>query len=113
PEKVNRAAPNILQPHLTNRHAPGPEPRPGTQKLARSELANQTQTLRRLHDVVPETDSDAEIVFVVRLPIQDVGENKIAAIGASVLLHYRASDLEHLGRDVDAGHMLRALLRES
>src|SRR5271155_3170578 len=46
PKEVNRTASDVFQTHLANRHAPGPEARPGRQERSSSEPANLAQPLR-------------------------------------------------------------------
>src|SRR5258708_38407456 len=111
-EKGGRAAAHPLQSHLADRHAPRPEARPGAQELSRREVANEPKAFGRLHDIVPKPYGDRNIVLLFGLPVEDVGEDEVAAVRHVVLRNNFAGDLEHLGSDIHAGDMLRALLRQ-
>src|SRR5260221_13063219 len=71
-EKINRTAKNILQPDLPDGHAPSPKARPCREECSVGHVANQTQTLGRLHDVIPEADGDGDVELFVCLPVQDI-----------------------------------------
>src|SRR6266567_3920485 len=110
PEEIDWAAADILQPDLSRRHSPGPESRPGRQELLFGDAADNAKALGRLHDVIPESDGDRKIEFLGGLPVQDVGFDEITLIGRALLFNQFAGELQHVGRDIHSGDMLRSAL---
>src|SRR5580658_5935566 len=111
-EKVDRAALDILQPHFADRHAPGPEAGPCGKEGAAGEFADQPQALRRLLNVVPESDRDGDVVDFVGFPVQNIAQVEVALIRDFFLICKLAAQAEHFGRNIDSGNVRGSTLGE-
>src|SRR5580704_3551762 len=111
-EKVHRTSENELKPHFTNRHAPGPETGPRRKKGLARHLPDDSQSLRRVLDVIPEADRDTGVVSIRGVPVENVGEHEIALVRRTVRAHQLLAQTDHFGRDVNTRDMLRSALDE-